>query len=541
MNEKETKKIKEAFKLMRNDIFFFIEKGFGKLPQPLLPKYKNIPIEDWEAKHFGSVVDIDEHGIKRWEFPTFDKKKHLTWQQTKVLHYVNQSKNLGIHDEKSFKWQMREFKKMIAVVSGRGIGKTYLEALIILWCLLQHRDSQGAVTSYSRELIYDILWKELAKTVRGLHEDLQPIFKWQATRLVVNESPETWFISAKTGTKENPEALAGMHGPFVLIMADEASGVPSTIFETALDGLSEENYLVFMASNGRRLTGFFYDRCNDPNNNQFEILQFSSLESPIYKMEKAIEIVKEVEESGGIESDRFRVEVLGGFPRQEGLDDKGFKPLLTEDQLNIVDEVTMTNPKRLCIDYAGKGRDTTIWVELDEYSARIIHEEKTSDDNSIDQKSHMILTKSHYQDIIGDSFGIGAPSLIRLSKKHDRVKGKNVGEPPQDKKKFANMKAEAYWNMREWIIKGANLERHKRWKDILNVRYAENRAGKIQIMDKQAMRRMGYKSPDAADALMLGFTEPIIDYDEINRKRDARKRNRRKKSRGGYNMSAAGY
>ncbi len=517
---------KEKFKKIQDDILFLCEVGLGLTPQPLLPQYRNVPIEEWRAEHFGSVVKIDEYETKHWEFPTFIRGKHLTWQQTKVLHFVNKSKKDG--------------KKMIAVASGRGIGKTMVETVIIIWSLLQCRDSQGACTSYSKDLIYDILWKELAKTHKKLDTGLKSLFTWTATRFSVADSSETWFVSAKTGKKENPEALAGVHGEYVLLLGDEASGIDDVIFETALDGLTEKKYLVFMASNWRRLTGFFHEQCTRAD--AFEVLKFNSLESPLYNTQKAIDIAKSTAQSGGIDSDRYKIEVLGQPPNSEGADNKGFKPLLQQEQLNIVEEVEFVGPKRLCIDYAGVGRDTTIWIIRDDYSARIVAEEAISDEKSLERKTDIILTQYDVQDVIGDSFGIGATPLMQLSNKREFVKGKNVGIPATNSGRYANLRAEAYWNMREELIKGFQLERHKRWDDLLTVRYASNRQGKIVIMDKLTMKKLGYKSPDAADALMLGFTEKLVDYEAIKiRKKEIRQRKKRNKSNSGYNLKACGY
>ena len=39
-------------------------------------------------------------------------------------------------------------------------------------------------------------------------EPVRDMFDWQADYLRVKDSPETWFARARTGKKENTEALA---------------------------------------------------------------------------------------------------------------------------------------------------------------------------------------------------------------------------------------------------------------------------------------------------------------------------------------------
>ena len=54
----------------------------------------------------------------------------------------------------------------------------------------------------------------------------------------ITESPENWFARARTGRKENPEALAGLHALFMMLVVDEASGVPDAIFQSSKSALT---------------------------------------------------------------------------------------------------------------------------------------------------------------------------------------------------------------------------------------------------------------------------------------------------------------
>lgn len=481
-------KTRNKFKQIQNDCIELVKYGWGLTPQPLLEEYKDVPIEEWEAKHFGYLKSTDEFGVDIWEFPTFKKNKHLTWQQVKALYFVNKSKQEGE-------------KKKIAIAAGRGIGKTFIESVIIHWGLIQCRDSQGAATSYSRELMYDVLWKELAKTHRKCRKEFKELFEWSATRFSIKESPNTWFISAKTGKKENPEALAGMHGEFVLLLADEASGVPDEIFETALDGLTEESYLVFMASNWRRLVGFFNDQCKSKVD--FEVLQFSSLESPLYDYKSAQEIAR----SEGIESDRYRIEVLGLPPKADAVDNSGYVPLLNETDMH---ETTLTPfgiGKRLGIDPAGEGDDETVWVLRDHFKSYIVAREKISTSKTIAQKTLTIMEEHQVNDydVYVDNFGEGANVAKELALAGKNVNGVNVGDSAEDSERYLNMRAEAYWRVREWLRTGGALVTDEAWKELLAIRYRSELNGKLRIMGKADMRKLSIKSPNYADALMLTF------------------------------------
>ena len=107
--------------------------------------------------------------------------------------------------------------------------------------------------------MYDVLWKELVKWLKLMPEQIQGLYEWSNTYIRVKERPETWFARAKTARKEAPEALAGVHGDYVMFVIDEASGVPEEIFNTAEGALTSSDILVIMISNPTRLIGYFYE------------------------------------------------------------------------------------------------------------------------------------------------------------------------------------------------------------------------------------------------------------------------------------------
>jgi hypothetical protein len=176
--------------------------------------------------------------------------------------------------------------------------------------------------------MYDVLWKEIAKWLNCMPEPIQKKFEWSTSYVRVTEKPETWFARAKTARKETPEALAGVHGDYVMFLIDEASGVPEEVYNVAEGALTGENVLVVMISNPTRTTGYFYES-HRPNNKLWHGLHFNSLDSPIVDNE----FVQRIKEKHGDDSDEYRIRVMGDFPRIEGLDDRGYSPLFVEADL----------------------------------------------------------------------------------------------------------------------------------------------------------------------------------------------------------------
>ena len=51
-------------------------------------------------------------------------------------------------------------------------------------------------------------------------DDVRFQYIWGRDHIRMAESPDTWFARAKTSSKENSEALAGVHADWVLTIAD---------------------------------------------------------------------------------------------------------------------------------------------------------------------------------------------------------------------------------------------------------------------------------------------------------------------------------
>lgn len=156
-----------------------------------------------------------------------------------------------------------------------------------------------------------------------------------------------------------------------------------------------------------------------------------------------------------------------------------------------------------------------------------------------------------------DSVGIGhgISSVMRRNPRHGlMVIGVNTGEPPSEmiwpdgetsKEKFANLKAEAWWQMREKFKITHEAVMHKEGNgghphhasDLISlptgsphsqqlaaqlplVRWSRNERGKIAIETKRSLSDRGVASPDYADSLAMSFTgghRPLVIPDAVMR------------------------
>ena len=459
----------------------FAKLMWGLEPQPLKPEWKLL----------ADKMDDDEFRPEMFEEFVFGK--HLTWQQWLLLRAVERA------------IQGKSFKR-ISVKSGHGTGKSASLSIIILWYLFSFKDAQIPATAPTSDQIHDVLWKELAAWISRMPSGVKELYQWSTEYIRMAESPNTWFARAKTARKESPEALAGVHGEYVLYIADEASGIPEEIFNTAEGALTNKNAMVIMTSNPTRLVGYFYNSHKEDSKN-WQTLTFNSKESPIVDEEYTARII----ERHGEDSDEYKIRVLGQFPREDAVDDKGYVALFNEEDLKFTDDDRFMGTRYMGVDPAGEGDDTSSWVVRDNFKAQIVATEKISTEKSIALKT--IDLAKHYEvspeNIFIDNFGVGANVSRELivADPSFYVTAVNVGKEAEDGSKFLNKRAEAYYSIKQWMRNGGLLIKDNRWKQLLNIRYRRQEKDQMQIMSKKDMRKEGIKSPNEADALMLTFAK----------------------------------
>ena len=422
----------------------------------------------------------------------FTKGKHITWQQHDLLLAVEKALGDG--------------KKRISVRSGHGIGKSTTLSWLILWFLFCFKDAQVPCTAPTSDQMHDVLWKEVSKWLQLMPESIRVKYEWSANYVRILESPETWFARAKTARKENPEALAGVHGDYVMFLIDESSGVPEEIFNTAEGALTDKRAIVIMISNATRLIGYFYDSHHKDKEN-WETLHFDSEDSPIVDKE----FVERIEKKHGRDSDEFAIRVKGTFPKEDAMDEAGFVPLYTAEDLKITDEDSFVGDVKLGVDPAGEGNDKTIWIARDNFRAKVVAKENVSNAKGVAQKTLTLMSYLNVrpENVYVDNFGEGANVAQEMGLANIRVNAVNVGDRPiQDEDLYINLRAYAYWKQREWIRRGGELVRNDGWDELLSIRHRKELSGKMKIMGKVEMKKKGYHSPDHADALMLTFIEP---------------------------------
>ncbi len=150
-------------------------------------------------------------------------------------------------------------ERRISIRSGHGVGKTTCLAWIVCHHLLCRFPQKTVCTAPTAPQLFNALAAEIKSWLKRLPAPLQQLFEIKAERIELIAAPEDSFVAFNTSRAETPEAMAGIHSDNVLLIGDEASGIPEQIFEAAIGSMSGYSACTVLAGNPLRLTGLFHE------------------------------------------------------------------------------------------------------------------------------------------------------------------------------------------------------------------------------------------------------------------------------------------
>ena len=400
-------------------------------------------------------------------------------------------------------------ERLASCVSGHGVGKSSCAAAIILWFMTTKFPCKVVVTAPTASQLFDALFAELKSRLKEMPKAVSQLFEATSDRIVLKSSPTEAFCSARTSSKERPEALAGVHSQNVLLVADEASGSPETVFESGSGSMSGKNAHTILLGNPVRASGFFY-RTQTELADRWWTRKVSCLDSPLVSED----FIEDMKSRYGEESNAYRVRVRGEWPVA---DEDTYIPLhlITDATTRDIDESPVA-PVIYGVDCARYGSDRSALVKR---KGNTITEIKTWRDKSTMELAGIIFNEyenakiiDRPQEICVDVIGIGAGVVDRLIELDLPARGINVSESASMSEKYMRMRDELWGKAREFfeqkdckIPDDATLIH-----ELATPRFAFTSTGKIKIESKDEMRKRGIRSPDIADAFCLTLASNAV-------------------------------
>lgn len=398
-------------------------------------------------------------------------------------------------------------KMRFAIKSGTGVGKTSGVAALILWHLAVFVDTKIPCTAPTSPQIKAVLWPEIRKWVQNIPEELKAYFPYDvqtdSVKLLEN------MAVARTAREESPESFQGFHSKNILLVADEASGVPDAIFLAGQGVMSSKGAITILIGNPTRPAGWFYDAFNT----DAHLYWTRTINCTMSKMVQSA-YVEEMRNKHGENSYEFRVRVMGEFH----LEDSGFivpRSLAMDATEREVDPDT---------DYIIWGIDVSAGLgdksAIAKRQGNVLLEQVQAWGGLnvmqfVDRTVEMYHnTPMHMRpdEMCVDVIGVGQGYIAQLRRELKqfidanalRIKAVNVSERKAAGERYVSLRVELWAKAKDWFERQAcrmPLDRDF-MNELCSVEWEINDSnGKWQIIDKKA----GGHSPDRADAFILTF------------------------------------
>ena len=401
-----------------------------------------------------------------------------------------------------------------ARASGHGVGKSALVAWIIYFLMSTRHDTRGVVTANTQFQLEDKTWPELAKWHNlAINKHW---FAWAATSFYFKPYPEdrrkNYMTTAATVSEQKTEAFAGLHneGRTVFIVFDEASGIPSKIWEVSEGALTDGEGFFFAFGNPTRPDGDFAE-CFDKHKDMYDTEQVDSREVTHTNKTALEDIIRKY----GIDSDEVKVRILGQFPIMSF---NGFIPPSIVD-MAIERELTHDSgaPLIMAVDVARFGDDESVIGYRQGRDARSRRMKSFKGLTTV-KLAEIVMQEANRERpdaIVVESTGPGAGVIDILRSRGYRVVEVHPGSAAVEHDKYANKRAEIWVWMRDWFIEqGCVADDPELYKQLTSILYMLDRHEQRIILEaKRDMKKRGLPSPDRADTLALTFAATVARRD----------------------------
>jgi hypothetical protein len=343
-------------------------------------------------------------------------------------------------------------------------------------------------------------------------------FIQQSDKLFHKDFPRTWWMrtispAVRASKEDQAETLAGLHNPHLLLIVDEASGVPDPTYIPLEGALTQEDNIILLIGNMTKNNGYFYDtHFHVKEKHNWVKLHWDSRKSEIVTPAYCEKMANKY----GIDSNIFRIRVEGNPPLS---DEKQLIPFAWAEQC-IDNEINISEgaPIYLAVDVARFGDDYSVILPRQELNIMPYDKFQKIDTMELGGRVNLAFEKYEAQGIAIDTIGVGGGVYDWLYKHHNRntVFGVNVTVSATDQSKYHRLRDELWWRVREKCRQGMYcFPSGEQGRDLVNeitsIYIKEfDHNGAIVVESKKDMKLRGKESPNIGDALCI--SEFFYDY-----------------------------
>lgn len=422
--------------------------------------------------------------------------------------------------------------RRVAVKACHAPGKSFIAARIAAWWVstAEELGESFLVTSAPTfKQVAAILWREIRRAHR--HGQLPG-------RLNKTE----WFIDEElVGFGRKPAdadmtGFQGIHAPRVLVLFDEACGIPKTLFDGGDTLIANEASRMLAIGNPDDPTSEFARVCQPGSG--WHVITISAFDTPNFTGEHCPEKIREmlisklwVEEkrkSWGEGSILWQAKILGEFPEEDN------DSLLKVSQIRAAQARDLPPApeadNELGVDIARKGSDSSVIYHRHGSQFKRVKKLQKRDLMYLVGEIINVARDLKVKRVKIDDAGLGGGVTDRLNElKNSPIQAEralvpfdvvpvNVGEgaaSAEAEERFANLRAELNWALRNRFWDGdIQIDDND---DLLaqatGIRYGMTSKGKLLMESKEDMKKRGLPSPDDWDAMVLANAVIVRDGD----------------------------
>jgi hypothetical protein len=414
-----------------------------------------------------------------------------------------------------------ERDRRVAVKAAHSTGKTFAAACAALWFAARHRNARVIILAPGWLTVRAVIWSEIHSLLARARLKLPTTVENQTE---IRFGPDNLIIGLSTN---DANRLQGHHSEHLLIICDETPGI-SADFWPAIEGIlaSGDSHLLLLG-NPVQASGYFYDAFGH-NRESWTTFTISAFDTPNLAGLTLEALLKLPDEAlndnaapylttrrwtaerhrewwnGNIEnSPLWASRVLGEFPSAAS------NALIPLSALEAARWAPIDSGDHVIagIDVAGPGKDRTtaviccggailaagIWTDSDARGPVLAFLRQW------DARLRLVRV---------DSAGLGFYFAEHIRSAGYRTEGINVASAAQEKERFASLKAERYWRLRERFQRGevSGLS-DEMLAELAAIPWLIDPHGRIAIEGKVEIKSMLGRSPDLAEALMLAIGE----------------------------------
>jgi len=441
--------------------------------------------------------------------------------------------------------------KRTAVPACHSPGKSHLAARLVAWWVMCHPigTAQVVTTSTTFRQVRNILWPHIRR-LRARHQldGWVGMVEWQMDGDIV--------AFGFSPSDDSEASMQGIHAPHLLVIVDEAGGIPSTLGD-ALEALmtGEHTRLLLIGNPPTEQEASWFER--KTTSPLYVTYRLGAFDTPNFTGEPTgicttcppllgehrisqhlvdQAWVEDVVEEFGAESPFVEARVHARFPT--GVANK----VIPREWLEAAQTAEPQEGQlvRLGVDVAADGGDELAVAQADGWTAKLIHTSSGAVNADPVAVAGRLLEFVQAADRLHAERGITDPVRVKVDaigvgwgvagllrtwgqegKHRAEIVDVVVGQKAKDGDHFVNQRAEMWWNLRRLLNPSdptTRLELDKTtFEQLAAPLYQADSSGRIQIERKKDLKKRGMPSPDRGEAILLALFDPggVVLPDEL--------------------------